>query len=185
MTTDPAPRSSAEPALLEVRAGEPERWREGDAEAIRQALAIPITPAALWAIEEEMAGLERHYPAGIAVAIRHLDAIALLDQQALGSGAEPPLAVEPVVRKVTRKGAAGPVSDPLPKKKLDVIEYATELLLEEVSTEYALPPAPEPVALPPAQQRSRHLRALLLIFPRLQVWRVDGGNPFEGALRRG
>ncbi|TVS06911.1 MAG: hypothetical protein EA413_02440 [Cyanobium sp. PLM2.Bin73] len=97
---------------------------------------------------------------------------------------EPPLAVEPVVRKVTRKGAAGPVSDPLPKKKLDVIEYATELLLEEVSTEYALPPAPDPMALPPAQQRSRHLRALLLIFPRLQLWRADGGNPFEGTPMR-
>jgi hypothetical protein len=56
-------------------------WRPGDAEALRIALSIPVTSAALAVLNREMAQLQTHYPTGVCTAQRHLDAIAGLDQQ--------------------------------------------------------------------------------------------------------
>jgi hypothetical protein len=87
---------------------------------------------------------------------------------------------------VTRKGAAGPVPQQLPKRRLDVIEYATELLMEEVSTEYELPPvAPAAAQLGGTAQRQRHADALLLILPRLSNWQQPQRPRFGGQLIRG
>ena len=56
-------------------------WRPGDAEALRIALSIPVTSAALAALNREMAQLQTHYPTGVCTAQGHLDAIAALNEQ--------------------------------------------------------------------------------------------------------
>ena len=56
-------------------------WRPGDSEALRIALSIPVTAAALAALNREMAQLQTHYPTGVCTAQGHLDAIAALDGQ--------------------------------------------------------------------------------------------------------
>jgi hypothetical protein len=167
----------------------PYAWRPSDLEALRSALRIPVSSASIQAINDAMQALERTYPEVIPTARAHLDAIALLD-------AQPPPSPEqgngesqqqPRIRKVTRKGAAGPVPQELPQKKLDVIEYATELLLEEVSTEYELPPAPAPdaVGADARRQRQRHVQELLLMLPRLSAWIPQPQPRFSGQLIRG
>jgi hypothetical protein len=158
-------------------------WRPADLEAIRTALAIPVSPASIRAINDAMAALERSYPDAIPRAQAHLDAITLLDQAAMAAAsADPPAVQEPRIRKVTRKGAAGPVPEQLPQRKLDVVEYATELLMEEVSTEYELPPAPAAGA---GASRRRHVDALLLVLPRLTPWQAPQQPMFSGVLIRG
>ena len=156
------------------------RWRATDLEAMRRALRIPVTPGSIRAINDAMAALESHYPDAIPQARAHLDAIALIDNPPPSSGPEP----LPQVRKVTRKGAAGPVPDELPRRKLDVVEYATELLLEEVSTEYEIPRQVDS-SPSPARQRASHVRELLLILPALQSWIPQQSDRFSGPLIRG
>lgn len=157
-------------------------WRATDLEAIRRALTIPVTSASIRAINDEMAALERNYPDAIPGAKASLDAIAAIDQ-GLASGEA---AAEPFVTKVTRKGAVAPVADPnqLPKRKLDVIEYATELLMEEVSTEYAEPTQLNG-GLSPGVQRRAHVENLLLVLPRLRTWQAPQPTPFQGSMARG
>jgi hypothetical protein len=152
-------------------------WRAGDLEAIRSALGIPVSAASIGAIGRAMAELERDYPAGIGVATRCLDQIATIDQQL----ASTPVAPAPVVIKTSRKGAAGPVPAELPKRKLDVIEFATELLIEEVATEYALPESQGPSL---AAQRRQQVEALLLVLPGLRVWQPQSPPRFQGRLER-
>ena len=152
-------------------------WRAGDLEAIRAALGIPVSATSIGAIGKAMAELERDYPAGIAVAVGCLERIAAIDQQL----ASTPVAAEPVVIKTSRKGAAGPVPAELPKRKLDVIEFATELLLEEVATEYALPESQGPSL---ATQRRQQVEALLLVLPGLRVWQPQAQPRFQGRLER-
>ena len=152
-------------------------WRTGDLEAIRSALGIQVSAASIGAIGRAMAELERDYPAGIAVAVGCLERIAAIDQQL----ASTPAAPEPVVIKTSRKGAAGPVPAELPKRKLDVIEFATELLLEEVATEYALP---ESQGLSLAAQRRQQVEALVLVLPGLRVWQSQAPPRFQGRLER-
>ncbi len=152
-------------------------WRAGDLEAIRSALGIPVSAASIGAIDRAMAELERDYPAGIAVAVGSLERIAAIDQQL----ANFPVAAEPVVIKTSRKGAAAPVPAELPKRKLDVIEYATELLLEEVATEYVLPESQGPSL---ATQRRQQVEALLLVLPALRVWQPQTPPRFQGRLER-
>jgi hypothetical protein len=161
-------------------------WRPSDLEAIRVALAIPVTPASIRAINDQMMALEASYPDAIPVAKGHLDAIAALDNPPLQPGpGEQPLAA-PQIRKVTRKGAAVPIPDQLPQKKLDVVEYATELLMEEVSTEYAVADAPVPAPpAAPAAVRRRHAEALLLILPGLVAWQPQQVLRFSGLMIRG
>ena len=159
-----------------MSAGAQTSWRAGDLEAIRSALGIPVSVASIGAIGRAMAELERDYPAGIGVATRCLDQIAAIDQQL----ASTPVA-EPVVIKTSRKGAAGPVPAELPKRKLDVIEFATELLLEEVATEYALPEHTGPSL---AAQRRQQVEALLLVLPALRVWQPQAPPRFQGRLER-
>ena len=151
-------------------------WRAGDLEAIRAALGIPVCAASIGAIGRAMAELERDYPAGVAVAVGCLERIAAIDQQL----ASTPVA-EPVVIKTSRKGAAGPVPAELPKRKLDVIEFATELLIEEVATEYALP---ESQGLSLATQRRQQVEALLLVLPALRVWQPLAPPRFQGVMER-
>ena len=152
-------------------------WRAGDLERIRSALGIPVSAASIGAIGRAMAELERDYPAGIAVAVGCLERIAAIDQQL----ASTPVAADPVVIKTSRKGAAAPVPAELPKRKLDVIEFATELLLEEVATEYALP---ESQGLSLAAQRRQQVEALLLVLPGLRVWQPQAPPRFQGRLER-
>ncbi len=157
----------------------PNAWRPSDLEAIRRALLIPVTAPALRAINDAMAQLERSYPEAIPAAKASLDAIAVIDA-GLASGGTP---AEPFVIKTTRKAAAGPVPAELPKKKLDVIEYATELLMEEVSTEYAEPTA-NSYGLSSGAQRRGHVANLLLILPSLVSWVAPAPTPFSGTLIR-
>jgi hypothetical protein len=152
-------------------------WRAGDLEAIRSALGIPVSAASIGAIGRAMTELERDYPAGVAVAVGCLDQIAAFDQQL----ANFPVVAEPVVIKTSRKGAAGPVPAELPKRKLDVIEFATELLLEEVATEYALPESQGPSL---AAQRRQQVESLLLVLPGLRVWQPQIPPRFQGRLER-
>ena len=152
-------------------------WRAGDLEAIRSAVGIPVSAASIGAIGRAMAELERDYPAGIAVAAKSLELIAAIDQQL----ASTPLAAEPVVIKTSRKGAAAPVPAELPKRKLDVIEFATELLIEEVATEYALPENTGPSL---AAQRRQQVEALLLVLPGLRVWQPQTPPRFQGWMER-
>lgn len=160
----------------------PHTWRPTDLEAIRRALSIPVTAAGIRAINDAMAALERDYPDAIPGARADLDAIAAIDQGfSSGGGA----AAEPFVTKVTRKGAVAPVNPgQLPRRRLDVIEYATELLMEEVATEYAAP-APAGSGLTPGAQRRAHVESLLLVLPRLRPWQQPQPRPFQGALARG
>ena len=157
----------------------PNAWRPTDLEAIRRALLIPVTAPALRAINDAMAQLERSYPEAIPAAKASLDAIAVIDA-GLAAGGTP---AEPFVIKTTRKAAAGPVPAELPKKKLDVIEYATELLMEEVSTEYAEPTA-NSYGLSSGAQRRGHVANLLLILPDLVSWCPPAPTPFSGTLLR-
>ena len=152
-------------------------WRAGDLEAIRAALGILVSAVSIGAIGRAMAELERDYPAGVAVAASSLERIAAIDQQL----ANFPVVAEPVVIKTSRKGAAGPVPAELPKRKLDVIEYATELLLEEVATEYALPESSGPSL---AAQRRQQVESLLLVLPGLRVWQPQAPPRFQGRLER-
>ena len=177
-------------------------WRATDLEALRQALAIAVSPAAIRAINDAMAQLERFYPDAIAAATRSLDAIASIDLQLAALTA----ADLSVTKKLTRKGAAtgvlspqpqavsmtsGPVASgsmtsgsmTLPIKKLDVIEYDTDLLLEELSTEYATGAPTAAVVL--RSQRLGHVNQLLLIFPGLANWLAPRPSAFAGQLLRG
>ena len=152
-------------------------WRAGDLEAIRSAVGIPVSAASIGAIGRAMAELERNYPPGVAVAVGCLERIAAIDQQL----ARTPVAAEPFVIKTSRKGAAGPVPAELPKRKLDVIEFATELLIEEVATEYALPENTGPSL---AAQRRQQVEALLLVLPGLRVWQPQTPPRFQGWMER-
>jgi len=152
-------------------------WRPSDLEAIRSSLGIPVSAASIGAINRAMAELERDYPAGIGVAVGSLERIAAINQQL----ANFPVVAEPVVIKTSRKGAAAPVPAELPKRKLDVIEFATELLLEEVATEYALPESTGPSL---AAQRRQQVEALLLVLPGLRVWQPQAPPRFQGRLER-
>ena len=155
-------------------------WRPGDAEALRIALSIPVTSAALAALHREMALLQTHYPTGVCTAQSHLDAIAALDQHlALLTPAE----VNSPVRSRRKGVAGGVVPNPLPLSKLAVVEYATELLLEDTESEWN-PAGPSP-AVVLGKQRSQHIGQLALLLPRLQNWRQCNPDPFRGALVRG
>jgi hypothetical protein len=155
-------------------------WRPGDSEALRIALSIPVTSAALAALNREMAMLQTHYPTGVCTAQGHLDAVAVLDQQlALLTPAE----VNSPVRSRHKGVAGGVVPNPLPLSKLAVVEYATELLLEETESEWN-PAGPSP-AVVLNRHRSQHISQLALLVPRLQNWRQCNTDPFQGSLVRG
>lgn len=160
-------------------------WRFSDLEGLRTALRLPVLPASIRAINDQMAWLEQHYPDAIPAAKGHIDAIALIDNPPPGEPG-PSSPSDPVIRKVTRKGAAVPIPAELPRKKLDVVEYATDLLMEEVSTEYAIPSDGTVAIGSSAQaQRRSHVDALLLIFPGLSSWQVQQVPSFGGQMIRG
>ena len=159
-------------------------WRPTDLEAIRRALLIPVSAASVRAINDEMAQLESSYPDAIPGAKASLDAIAAIDAALAAPGSDAPV-VAPVVTKTVRKGAAGPIPEELPRKKLDVVEYATELLLEEVTTEYTIPEGTRAATgVPLLSQRRGHVENLLLILPRLRGWQQPQQPRFQGRLIR-
>ena len=155
-------------------------WRPGDSEALRIALSIPVTPTALAALGREMAQLQTHYPTGVCTAQQHLDALAELDQQL---AALSPADLNRPIRSSRKGVAGGVVPNPLPLSKLAVVEYATELLLEDTESEWD-PAAPSP-AVVLERQRSQHIGQLALLLPRLQNWRQANPDPFRGSLVRG
>ena len=155
-------------------------WRHGDAEALRIALSIPVTSAALAALNREMALLQTHYPTGVCTAQGHLDAIAVLNQQL---AVLTPADLNAPIRSSRKGVAGGVVPNPLPLSKLAVVEYATELLLEETESEWN-PAGPSP-AVVLNRQRSQHIGQLALLLPRLQNWRQCNTDPFQGSLVRG
>ncbi len=155
-------------------------WRPGDGEALRIALSIPVTSAALAALNREMALLQAHYPTGVCTAQIQLDAIAVLDQQL---AALTPAEVNSPVRSRRKGVAGGVVPNPLPLSKLAVVEYSTELLLEDTESEWN-PAGPSP-AVVLNRQRSQHIGQLALLLPRLQNWRLCNPDPFRGSLVRG
>ncbi|MCP9859812.1 MULTISPECIES: hypothetical protein [unclassified Cyanobium] len=155
-------------------------WRSGDAEALRIALSIPVSAPSLSALNREMAMLQTHYPKGVCTAQAHLDAIAVLNQKL---AALTPAEVNSPIRSSRKGVAGGVVPNPLPLSKLAVVEYATELLLEETESEWN-PAGPSP-AVVLGKQRSQHIGQLALLLPRLQNWRQCNTDPFQGSLVRG
>jgi hypothetical protein len=155
-------------------------WRPVDAEALRIALSIPVSAPSLSALNREIAMLQTHYPTGVCTAQRHLDAIAGLDQQLASLT---PAEVNGPVRSSRKGVAGGVVPNPLPLSKLAVVDYATELLLEETESEWN-PAGPSP-AVVLNRQRSQHIGQLALLLPRLQNWRQCNPDPFQGSLVRG
>jgi hypothetical protein len=155
-------------------------WRPGDGEALRIALSIPVSAPSLSALNREMALLQTHYPTGVCTAQVHLDAIAGLDLQL---AVLTPAEVNSPVRSKRKGVAGGVVPNPLPLSKLAVVEYATELLLEETESEWN-PAGPSP-AVVLNRHRSQHIGQLALLLPRLQNWRQCNADPFHGSLVRG
>jgi hypothetical protein len=135
-------------------------WRPGDAEALRIALSIPVSAPSLTALNREMAMLQAHYPTGVCTA-----------------------QVNAPVRSRRKGVAGGVVPNPLPLSKLAVVDYATELLLEETESEWN-PAGPSP-AVVLNRHRSQHIGQLALLLPRLQNWRQCNPDPFQGLLVRG
>jgi hypothetical protein len=155
-------------------------WRPGDAEALRIALSIPVSAPSLSALNREMALLQTHYPTGVCTVQRHLDALADLDQQL---AALTPADLNTPIRSSRKGVAGGVVPNPLPLSKLAVVEYATELLLEETENQWD-PNAPSP-AVVLGRQRSQPIGQLAQLLPRLQNWRQCNPDPFRGSLVRG
>jgi hypothetical protein len=155
-------------------------WRPGDAQGFCVALSIPVSSPSLSALNREMALLQCHYPTGVCTAQGHLDAVAVLNQQL---AALTPVDVNSPVRTRRKGVAGGVVPNPLPLSKLAVVEYATELLLEETESEWN-PAGPSP-AVVLNRQRSQHIGQLALLLPRLQNWRQCNPDPFQGSLVRG
>ena len=143
------------------------------------ALSIPVTADALAALNREMMQLQIHYPTGVCTAQGHLDAIAGLDQQL---AALTPAEVNNPIRTKRKGVAGGVVPNPLPLSKLAVVEYATELLLEDTESEWN--PAGPSLAMVLGKQRSQHIGQLALLLPRLQNWRQCNPDPFRGSLVR-
>ncbi len=154
-------------------------WQPEDAEALRIALSIPVTAAALSALQREMASLEIHYPVGVCTAQGHLEAIAALNHQ---QAALTPAELNAPIRSRRKGVAGGVVPNPLPLSKLDVVEYATELLLEESETEWSADGPSAGVVL--SRQRNAHIQQLVLLLPRLANWRLTDPDPFQGRLVR-
>jgi hypothetical protein len=155
-------------------------WRPGDAEALRIALSIPVSAPSLSALNREMALLQTHYPTGVCTAQGHLDAIAVLNQQL---AVLTPADLNAPIRSRRKGVAGGVVPNPLPLSKLAVVDYATELLLEETESEWN-PAGPSP-AVVLNRHRSQHIGQLALLLPRLQNWRQCNIDPFQGSLVRG
>jgi hypothetical protein len=155
-------------------------WRPGDAEALRIALSIPVSAPSLSALNREMALLQTHYPTGVCTAQGHLDSIAALNEQL---AVLTPADLNAPIRSSRKGVAGGVVPNPLPLSKLAVVDYATELLLEETESEWN-PAGPSP-AVVLGKQRSQHIGQLALLLPRLQNWRQCNTDPFQGSLVRG
>ena len=174
------PPQPDEPPRLAVDLAPGCSWQPGDTEALRIALSIPVTAAALSALQREMASLEIHYPVGVCTAQGHLEAITALDQQL---AALTPAELNAPIRSRRKGVAGGVVPNPLPLSKLDVVEYATELLLEESETEWSATGPSAAVVL--CRQRNAHIQQLVLLLPRLANWRLRDPDPFQGTLVRG
>ncbi len=162
-------------------------WSPGDNEAIRQALALPLSEPVLLAIEAAMAAVAQLQPTAIAAVQQCLQDIAALDQRL--AALTPEQWQQPL--EVQRKGAvpealssALTTDGELPVRKADVIEYATELLLEESTTRFAADSLSVGEVL--LAQRKRLEQALLLMLPSLVSWRerLQPRDPFTAVMAR-
>lgn len=162
-------------------------WSPGDDEAIRQALSLPLSESVLLAIEAAMAAVEQLQPSAIAAVQRCLQEIAGLDHRL--AALTPEQWQQPL--EIQRKGAipealtnALAADGELPVRKADVIEYATELLLEESTTRFASGTLSVGDVL--LAQRKRLEQALLLMLPSLVSWRerLQPRDPFTAAMAR-
>ena len=165
------------------------RWAPGDDEAIRTALGLPLSEPVLLAIEAAMAAVEQLQPRAIASVQQCLQEITALDQRLGALSAEQwqqPLEIQ-------RKGAVPEVLSSaltadgdleLPVRKADVIEYATELLLEDSTTRFGAGTLSVGEVL--LAQRQRLEQALLLMLPSLVGWRerLRQGAPFTAVMAR-
>jgi hypothetical protein len=162
-------------------------WTRGDDESIRQALALPLSEPVLLAIEAAMAAVEQLQPTAIAAVQQCLQDIATLDQRL--AALTPEQWQQPL--EVQRKGAvpealsSALITDgELPVRKADVIEYATELLLEQSTTRFVSGTLSVGEVL--LAQRRRHEQALLLMLPSLVSWRerLQPRDPFTAVMAR-
>ncbi len=162
-------------------------WGEGDAEAIRSALALPLTQPVLVAVEAAMAAVEQLQPRAITAVQQGLQEIAALDHRL--AALTPEQWQQPL--EIHRKGAVPEVlsaavaeDGELPVRKADVIEYATELLLEDSTTRFS--PGTLSVGEVLLAQRRRLEQALLLMLPSLVSWRerLQPPDPFTAVMAR-
>jgi hypothetical protein len=163
------------------------RWAPGDDEAIRQALSLPLSEPVLLAIEAAMAAVAQLQPTAISAVQQCLQDIAALDQRL--AALTPEQCQHPL--EIQRKGARPDVLNAalttdgeLPVRKADVIEYATELLLEESTTRFASGTLSVGEVL--LAQRKRLEQALLLMLPSLVSWRerLQPRDPFTAVMAR-
>ena len=165
------------------------RWQPGDLEAIRSALSLPLSEPVLLAIEAAMAAVAQLQPTAIAAVQRCLQEIAGLDRRL--AALTPEQWQQPL--EVQRKGAVPEALSSalstngdldLPVRKADVIEYATELLLEESTTRFGVGTLSVGEVL--LAQRKRLEQALLLMLPSLVSWRerLQPRDPFTAVMAR-
>ena len=138
-------------------------WRGSDLEALRIALLIPATPQAVRAINDAMRQREQGYPDAIPTAISEPDAIQQVDGQLVTLSIEQLKAPIEITRKAASDGVLTP-GEPPPVANADVLEYATDLLKEEIKTRYGSSTSPAQLL---QQRRQRHAQALLLMLPSL------------------
>jgi hypothetical protein len=141
----------------------------------------------LVAVEAAMAAVLQLQPSAISAVRQCLQEIAALDQRL--AALSPKQWQQPL--EIQRKGAVPEVlsaalaeDGELPVRKADVIEYATELLLEDATTRFA--PGTLSVGEVLLAQRRRLEQALLLMLPSLVSWRerLQPAGPFTAAMAR-
>ena len=160
------------------------RWRPGDLEAIRNALAIKATRSAVEAINLAMLQLEQGYADAIPTARTLLDQIGLLDAQLLQLNPGDHQSWSEQQRKGPLPGSSA-AAGVAPASQVDVVHYATDLLQVE---ERLVSNRPVSTADALQQQRRTLSDQLLLILPSLQSWSRQGEAslpPFTAALLRG
>jgi hypothetical protein len=104
-----------------------------------------------------MAQLEQGYPDAVPTAISELEAIGEVDQELSALSMEQLQSPIEITRKATSDGVLIP-GEPPPLGKADVLEFATDLLKEEIKTRHGASTSPAQLL---QQRRIRHGQALL------------------------
>jgi len=109
------------------------------------------------AINDAMRQLEQGYPDAIPTAIGELEAIQQLDQELSALSIEQLQAPIEITRRAASDGVLTP-GEPPPVAKADVLEYATDLLKEEIKTRYGASTNPAQLLQQRRQRRPVGLR---------------------------